>query len=224
MKDLRIKDYNLLKQKLQNSLLYCFTPDKFARGREIIDIVIAQIKGGADIIQLREKSLSDREKLNLALKLREITLKYGILFIVNDDVDIAYFSDADGIHLGQDNIPPQYARQLLKNKIIGVSTHNIKQFKKAQNLDVDYVAIGPIFPTQSKENPDPVIGIDNLKNILKHKSKKIIGIGGIKYENLEKVIRTGIDCVAVITGIIDSDNIEETTRKFKEKIKKLLQT
>lgn len=219
-----MQDYDLIKQKLKKSILYCFTPDKFAGTRDVIDIVVAQIKGGADIIQLREKKLCDREKLNLALRLREITLKHDVLLIINDDVDIAYFSGADGVHLGQNDIAPQYARQLLKHRIIGVSTHNVEQFKTAQNLDVDYVAIGPIFTTQSKEKPEPVIGINNLKNILKYKSKKVVGIGGIKYEHLEDVIRTGIDCVAVITGIIESANIEETTRKFKEKLKHLLQS
>jgi len=218
----KISSKDKYKKILNNALLYCFTPDKFARGRDIIDIVKSQINGGADIIQLREKNLSDREKLSLALKLRKITLDSNTLLIINDDVDIAYFSNADGVHLGQSDIPVEYARKLLKDKIIGISTHNLKQFKIAQTMDVDYIAIGPIFPTQTKENHEPIIGEENLRDILKYKKKKVVGIGGIKYENVEKVIKAGVDCAAVISDIINSYNIEERTRLFKEKIKKII--
>lgn len=213
-----MKSYKNLKHRLNASHLYCFSPGKFAKGRDIIEIIKQEIYGGADIIQLREKELSDREKLQLALKIREITKKNNVLFIVNDDIDIAYFSDADGVHLGQNDIPPEFARKLLKNKIIGISTHNLKQFITAQNLDVDYVAIGPIFKTFTKENPDPVIGLKNLKEILKYKKSKIIGIGGIKYSNLKKVISCGIDCLAILSGIVDTNNIKKTTEKYKKKI------
>ena len=205
----------ILLKKLYSAKLYCFTPDKFIKGRDIIDIVNQQIEGGCDIIQLREKRCTDRIKLKLAIKIREITLKKNILFIVNDDIDIAYFSQADGVHLGQDDIPYFYAKSLLKDKLIGISTHNIKQYKEAQDFDVDYTAIGPIFPTKSKDDPDPVIGLDELKKILKYKKKLTVAIGGIKLSNLKLLSNIGIDIIAIISDIILSDNIKKRTRLIK---------
>jgi len=204
--------------EFKKSRLYCFTPGKFANGRDIIKITEDEIIGGADIIQLREKNMSDSQKLELAIKLREITKKYKKFFIVNDDVDIAYLSDADGVHLGQNDIPPFYARKILKDKIIGISTHNLEQYIKAQDMDVDYVAIGPIFKTFSKDNPDPVIGIENLKKIIKYKKKMTVGIGGIKENNLKDVIEAGVDCVAILSGIVEQNDVKYATKYYKDLI------
>jgi len=204
--------------EFKKSRLYCFTPGKFANGRDIIKIIEDEIIGGADIIQLREKNMSDSQKLELAIKLREITKKYKKFFIVNDDVDIAYLSDADGVHLGQNDIPPFYARKILKDKIIGISTHNLEQYIKAQDMDVDYVAIGPIFKTFSKDNPDPVIGIENLKKIIKYKKKMTVGIGGIKENNLKDVIEAGVDCVAILSGIVEQNDVKYATKYYKDLI------
>ncbi len=208
---------NLLK-KLNSAKLYCFTPDKFADGRDIIDIINQQIEGGCNIIQLREKKISERNKLLLAKKIRAITLKKNILFMVNDDIDIAYFSNADGVHLGQDDIPYTYAKELLKGKLIGVSTHNIEQYKKAQEFDVDYTAIGPIFPTRSKDIPDPAVGIDKLQDILKYKKKLTVAIGGIKLSNLDYFKNINIDIFAIITDIILANDIKKQTTFIKNKL------
>ncbi len=205
----------LLTQKLKKSKLYCFTPDKFAGNRKILDIVKKEIAGGADIIQLREKRLSHRDLLKLALKIREITLKTDTLFIVNDFIDIAYFSDADGVHLGQDDIPYTYARELLRDKLIGISTHTLNQYKKAQEYDVDYTAIGPIYPTSSKDIPDKPVGVNQLKKILKYKKKPTVIIGGIKLDNLHIFKDMDIDIVAIITDIILANDIKKRTFLIK---------
>ena len=105
----------------QHVRLYCFTPGRFLKGRDPVEVVAAQIRGGADVIQLREKQMSRRSRLELGLRIRKLTIKEGVLFIVNDDVDLALILNADGVHLGQDDIPVQYARPLMKDKMIGVS-------------------------------------------------------------------------------------------------------
>lgn len=207
-----------IKQRLENSHLYCFTPDKLAQERDIIDIIQQLIAGGCDIIQLREKKLSDRERLQLALKIREITMEKDVLFIVNDDVDIAYFSDADGVHLGQHDLPVEYARKLLKNKIIGISTSNLEQYKEVQDKDVDYVAIGPVFPTASKEDAGIVVGISNLSRILEHKKKLTVAIGGINYDNLDQFQGLRIDVFAIISDIMNADSISERASRIRKKI------
>ncbi len=209
-----------IRKRLEQARLYTFTPDKYANDRDILQIVKQEIAGGADIIQLREKNISDREKLQLAIALRKLTNISKVLFIVNDDVDIAFLSNADGVHLGQDDIPVSYARKILKKEqIIGISTHNMEQFKSVQNdNNIDYVAIGPIFPTSTKDNPAPFIGIEKVNEIIKFKNKKVVGIGGINYENLDKVISTGIDCVAIVSDIVKAKDITSKTLAIKKKI------
>lgn len=213
----------MIRRKIEKARLYCFTPDKWRGQSDIMDMVRSQIQGGADVIQLREKKMPAREKLELARAIKKITRKYHVLFIVNDNIDIAYLSQSDGVHLGQDDIPPREARKIMKNRIIGLSTHNEDQYKKAQKEDVDYVAIGPIFPTLTKDDPDSTVGLEELKKILKHKKKKTVAIGGIDYEHISRIIPLGIDCLAVVSAIIKSGDIEETTRKFKEEINRVLE-
>lgn len=212
---------NNLIQKLQNSCLYCFTPDILAQGRDIINLVQQQINGGCDIIQLREKNLPDREKMQLALRIRKITNEKNILFIVNDDVDIAYFSDADGIHLGQEDLPVKYARQLLKNKIIGISTSTLEEYKEAQDKDVNYVAIGPVFSTATKEDSGSGLGISELSKALKYKKKLTAVIGGINFDNLNRFSGLEIDMFAIISDIINTKTIINRVKQIKEKIREI---
>lgn len=207
-----------LQKRLKESVLYCFTPDKFAQERDIIEIVKQQIAGGCDIIQLREKKMPARDKMQLALQIRKLTQEKNVLFIVNDDVDIAYLSKADGVHLGQDDLPLEYARELLKDKLIGLSTHNLIQYKEAQLKDADYTAIGPIFPTITKDQPDPVLGIDSLKEILLYKKKPTVVIGGINSKNLDQFKGLDVDMFAIVRDILYADSIEEKIKEIKNKI------
>jgi thiamine-phosphate pyrophosphorylase len=172
------------------------------------------IEGGAEIIQLREKFASPKEFYEDAKTAVTIAKTADVRIIINDRVDIALAVKADGVHLGQDDLPPIYARKVLgENTIIGFSTHTVKQAIEAIKLPIDYIAIGPIFATATKENPDKIVGIEGLKNVRKAISDfPLVAIGGITLENVEEVLQFA-DSVALISSILDG-SIEENMRKF----------
>lgn len=171
--------------------------------------------GGATLIQLREKHLAPREFYREALEALRVARSRGVRLIINDRVDIALALSADGVHLGQDDLPPTAARELLgESAIIGFSTHNVEQARAAALLPIDYLAIGPIFPTSSKDNPDPVVGLEGLRRV-----RQIIGhvplvaIGGIRLENIEDVLKAGADSVACLSLLLsESTEIESRMR------------
>lgn len=183
-----------------------------------MEVIEAQIRGGADVIQLREKDMSKRERLELGLRVRELTRKYNVLFIVNDDLDLAIILDADGVHLGQDDIPIRYARPLFKDRIIGVSTHSMDQVYEAISSGADYIGVGPIFETSTKKDRDPLVGTELLCQVRERCSVPYVAIGGIKEENVELVVQAGCSRVAVISDILLANNIEEKCRILKAKL------
>jgi thiamine-phosphate pyrophosphorylase len=187
-------------------------------GRDPIEMVAAQIKGGADVIQLREKTMSKREKLDLGREIRNLTTHEGVLFIVNDDLDLALILEADGVHLGQDDIPIQYARPLIKDKIIGISTHSLDQAREAIDCGADYIGIGPAFKTETKIKADPVVGVDLILKAEGLSSVPVIAIGGIGEENIDSLVSKGIKRVAIISDILCSKDIEAKARALKEKL------
>lgn len=154
---------------------------------------------GVKIIQFRAKGLSDKEFVNHALKLRQLT--QNITFIINDRLDIALLVEADGVHLGQDDISVLLARKLLKDKIIGLSTHNLAQAIQASKEEIDYLAIGPIYQTTTKKNALSPIGPEIIQEIKKIVSLPVIAIGGINEGNIEEVIKAGADGVAIASGL-----------------------
>ena len=162
------------------------------------------IQGGARLIQLREKHLSPREFFHQAEAALEVARPHGVRIIINDRVDVALALHADGVHLGQDDMPPNAARAILGDEaLIGFSTHNPAQAISASTLPIDYLAIGPIFPTSSKNNPDPVVGLIGLRKVRDAVGPlPLIGIGGITAQNIEIVLKEGADCVAVIRAVL----------------------
>jgi len=188
-------------------------------GRDPIEMVAAQIKGGADVVQLREKNMPKREKLELGFAIRNLTTQEGILFIVNDDIDLALILEANGVHLGQDDIPIKYARPLLKDKIIGISTHSLDQAREAIDSGADYIGIGPAFKTGSKIKADPVVEIDLILTVKALSPIPVIAIGGIGEKNIDLLVRRGIKRVAIISDILSSKDIEAKTKTLKEKLK-----
>ncbi|MBN1277011.1 MAG: thiamine phosphate synthase [Deltaproteobacteria bacterium] len=198
-----------------NFNLYCFSPGQFLRGRDPVEIVAAQIRGGADVIQLREKEMSRRTRLELGFQLRDLTRKYGVLFIVNDDVDLALILDADGVHLGQDDIPLEFARPLLKDKIIGISTHSSDQIKKAVAAGADYIGVGPVFDTATKQNRGSLVGLDLIAVANDISSIPYVAIGGIKKDNIKALVDTGCRRAAVISDILTAPDIENQCRLLK---------
>ncbi|HKC66203.1 MAG TPA: thiamine phosphate synthase, partial [Pyrinomonadaceae bacterium] len=153
--------------------------------------------GGANFIQLREKRRGAREFYREAEEALQIARSRNLRLIINDRVDIALALSADGVHLGQDDLPPAAARELLgEQAIIGFSTHNVEQAIEAARTPVDYIAIGPIFETKSKENPDPVVGLEGLRQVRKEIDQMpLVAIGGIRQENIREVLAAGADSV-----------------------------
>lgn len=173
--------------------------------------------GGAKFIQLREKHLAPREFYREAEEALRVARSQGVRLIINDRVDIALALRADGVHLGQDDLPPAAAREILgEQAIIGFSTHSVEQAREASRLPIDYLAIGPIFPTLSKANPDPVIGLEGLRRVREMTGEiPLVAIGGIRPENIFEVFEAGADCVAVINLLLaEPAEIERQTREI----------
>src|SRR4051794_40611091 len=179
---------------------------------EIIEFTREVEAGGARIVQLREKQASSKEILRIARELRRV-LRPDVKLILNDRVDLALAAAAEGVHLGQEDLPPEDARRIIgASKIVGVSTHNPKQLSEADRTSADYLAIGPIFATTSKDSPDPVVGLDGLRVARELTRKQLVAIGGITLENCRQVIEAGADSVAVITELLRDP--AKTTAQF----------
>src|SRR5215468_1854273 len=194
------------------------------------EIVRMFLDGGANLIQLRDKEASGRELLEQAMACLKLTRNAGATLIINDRVDVALTADADGVHLGQDDLSVAEAREILgEDKIIGVSTHSIDQFRDALKTSADYIAVGPVYPTMTKENPDPVVGLELVREAKKLTDRPLVAIGGINHERAPEVIAAGADCVAVISALYplpekadlaSKPEITLATRKFLKALKK----
>lgn len=174
------------------------------------------VKTGVKIIQLRGKKSTPKELLSVAKEMRKL-IPDDYLFIVNDRPDIAILSEADGVHLGQDDIPPFEIREKFPELIIGHSTHNLEQVKSANYLDVDYIGFGPIYPTKSKEKPDPVVGTEMLQEAIGISSHPIVAIGGLKTKNIHTILTSKKpDFFCIVSGLALSENMEKEISKLKE--------
>ncbi len=196
--------------------LYLITDTTIA-GLSHIQIVRMAIKAGIRTIQLREKYLPKKDIYKIAISIREITEKYKVTFIVNDYLDIALAVNADGVHLGQQDMPVEEARIIMGNKkLIGISTHNLNQAIKAQGSGADYIGFGPMFHTVTKDSGHNK-GIKVLRKIRKHIDIPIVAIGGITWENVNEVLKAGADATAVVSGIL-TGNIQMNVEKFMDAI------
>src|SRR4051812_3862865 len=176
------------------------------------------IQGGATFIQLREKHLSPREFYYEAEEALRVARVRGVKLIINDRVDIALALAADGVHLGQDDMPPEAARAILgEGAFIGFSTHSVEQAIAAARLPVDYIAVGPVFATASKENPDPVVGLEGLRRVREAVGYfPLVAIGGVTRENGPSVLDAGADSVAVISALLNPEDPSEITRLTRD--------
>jgi thiamine-phosphate pyrophosphorylase len=182
--------------------LYLVTDRDLIGNKDFAGTVEEAIKGGVTLVQIREKNLSTLEFFQLALGIKEITKKYSVPFIVNDRVDIALAVDADGVHIGQEDIPLTVARKLLgPTKIIGVSVSTLKQALAAQHEGADYLGIGAVFPTTTKNDADHV-SLKDLQQIKAEVTVPVVAIGGINKNNIHNVMATGVDGAAVVSAII----------------------
>ena len=224
---LRYSFYNLEKE-FMGSLkpeiplgLYGITAENFSKGRSNYEVVTEMIKSGIKIIQYREKFKSLREKLEEAKILCELCKKNNVLFIVNDHVDIALMVDADGVHVGQEDMPVSEIRKILgANKIIGLSTHSVEDADKAVLQDVDYIGVGPIFPTTTKDRT--AVGIEYMEYVEKNINLPYIAIGGIKEANLLQVVEKGARRIALVSEIVGADDIVEKVDSLNNIMQKFL--
>jgi thiamine-phosphate pyrophosphorylase len=171
--------------------------------------------GGVRLIQLRDKTASPREFYEAALEAATVARQLGVTLIINDRADIALAVGAGGVHVGQDDLPPEKARALLgPDKIVGFSTHSIEQAVGAARLPVDYIAIGPVFPTMTKAGHGPVVGLEMVRQVRARVSKPLVAIGGITLEHAPDVIAAGADVVAVVSGILAAEDIPARASEF----------
>jgi len=202
-----------------NNKLYVITENSISKGRSNEEVVREAIAGGAEIIQLREKEWSKDKLKEEAIKLLKICKENNVLFIVNDYVDVALEIEANGVHLGQSDIPISEARKICGDElIIGLSTHSVEQAVNANKEDVDYVTIGPIYKTRAK---DYTVGTKIIKELINKINKPLIAIGGINKNNIDEVLSQGIKSIAVISAVVSAENVKETTKELVGKIKKI---
>ena len=178
------------------------------------EIVKQLLAGGAQWIQLRDKEASAKEMLEAARACLALTRAAGATLIINDRVDVAMTADADGVHLGQDDMEVEEARAILgPDKIIGISTHSLAQVRRALDTSANYIAIGPVYPTTTKENPDPVVGLQLIRKARKLTVRTLVAIGGITLERAPEVIAAGADSVAVISALYPIADIHDFMTK-----------
>ncbi len=209
----------LRREKIQHiSGLYVIINTQALKGRSHVEAARQVISGGAKTIQLRDKLHSKKELLPIAQQLKELCAEHNVLFIVNDCLDIALATEADGLHLGQDDLPALAARKLLPmDKILGCSTNTVDQAIAAQSEGADYIAVGSIYPTLSKETVK-VVGLDRLRQVRQAVTSPLVAIGGITRDNAAEVMAAGADAVAVISAILQADDVEEATRQIIDRL------
>jgi thiamine-phosphate pyrophosphorylase len=195
--------------------LYAIVDASRLAGRAAAEAAEALARGGAACVQLRAKDVTDRELFELARATAEGARRGGALFVVNDRPDVALLVGADGVHLGQDDVPPADARRVLGDgAIVGRSTHSLDQVRTALAEPVDYIAVGPVFPTASKGNPGPVVGPELLRAARALTDRPLVAIGGIDATRAALAIAAGADGVAVISALADAPDLEQASRAF----------
>jgi len=188
--------------------LYCITASRYSLGRSNEEVVSAMLAAGIKIVQYREKDLPMQQKYRECLTIKDLCAKHNACFIVNDDVALAMATQADGVHLGQDDLPVDAARKLVGDKmIIGLSTHSPEQVDEAAKLDIDYIGVGPLYYTETKVDVCAPVGLGYLDYVVKHHRIPFVAIGGIKRSNVADVIKHGASCVALVTEIVGADDI-----------------
>ena len=199
--------------------LYLVTDRRWLGERTLWDGVEEAIRGGATLVQLREKKISSKEYLELAQKVKTVTDRHDIPLIINDRIDIALAVDADGVHLGPEDLPVPIARKLLGGgKIIGSSAASVDEALLFQAQGADYLGVGAVFPTATKRGTEKV-GLEDLRGIKSAVHIPVVAIGGIKAENAKPVMETGVDGVAVVSAIMDQTDIREAARRLSSLLK-----
>ena len=179
------------------------------------DCALSLAEAGVRLLQYRNKSALARQYLNNSRELADALRPHGASFFVNDRPDVAFLSGASGVHVGQDDLDVEQARLVVgRDNLVGVSTHNLEQFERATAGSADYIAVGPVFNTSSKADPDPVVGLDFIRKTRRLTDKPVIAIGGITLERAASAIEAGADSVAVISGILCASDPAQRAREY----------
>ncbi len=194
-------------QRVTLPALYAILDPEQIDTRSPESVVAQLLQGGAKMIQLRAKAMSSRDFLHLAQRARELTITYDCKLIVNDRIDIALGSAADGVHLGQEDLPLQVGRKLLGDRLIGISTHSLEQAKEAEANGADYIGFGPIFGTATKNTGYTARGLEMLARTRAAVALPIVAIGGISEANIQNVWQAGADSAAIISDILKADEV-----------------
>ncbi|WP_455377330.1 thiamine phosphate synthase [Petrachloros mirabilis] len=202
-------------RSIQLAGLYVILDPAVQPARPLAEVLTRSATAGARIFQYRNKTGSMEEAYAEALPLRRLATELGVLFIVNDRCDLALAIDADGVHLGQDDLPYLDARKVMGPRtIIGLSTHNEHQVREAERLQPDYIGFGPIYTPGSKQDHDPVVGVEGLRAIRPLTSLPIFAIGGITVNHVGDVIRAGANGVAIISAILKASDVARATEEL----------
>jgi thiamine-phosphate pyrophosphorylase len=204
--------------KLKAIDIYPVTCQELSKGRTNLEVLAAVLAGGAKIIQLREKHWDKKDLYELAIEFRKRTRSQDALLFINDHVDVALAAGADGVHLGQEDLPIGAARKIAPELIIGASSHNLMEAQKAEQDGADYVNIGPIFPTKTKENTVRFLGPEAISEIGPQLTVPFTTMGGIHPDNIGLVLEAGARRVAMITGITRAVDIAERVRHLRKTI------
>lgn len=208
----------MLKEALK---LYLVTDRRLALGRDIAWVVEEAVKGGVTMVQLREKEVSTREFIELGLKLKALLKPLGVPLVINDRVDVALAVDADGVHIGQSDMPYSIARSLLgPDKIIGLSVENFDDLVEANELDVDYIGISPVFLTSTKTDTAAAFGLDGVEKAVRLSKHPSVGIGGMNLRTAADVLRCGADGVAVVSAIMSAADPRCVSRQLLAEVNK----
>ncbi|QTA85278.1 thiamine phosphate synthase [Desulfonema magnum] len=206
-----------MKKKAADYSLYLVTDRGLSRGRTTPEIVQAAVRGGVTCVQLREKNCSPREFIEQAILIQKFLKEHHIPLIINDRVDVAQAVKADGVHLGQSDMPLEMAKAILKDSmIIGISAQSVQHAVEAEKKGADYIGVGTIYPTLTKDDTSSPLGTEGLREIRKNVKIPIVAIGGLNKENSGDVIQNGADGIAVVSAIVSADDPEQTARELRE--------
>lgn len=193
----------------------CVITDEKLSGLRHREVAAQALRGGAPMIQLRDKAQSLRFLFEEATAIRRLCREQGALFIVNDRLDLALAVSADGVHLGQDDLPPHLARPLLRpGMMLGISTHSVEEARAAEEAGADYIGFGPVFPTGTKTGTRPVVGVEGIRNVRTAVRVPVLAIGGITLDRVPEIMAAGAHGVAVISAIVGSGEIAQACRQF----------
>ncbi len=199
--------------------LYVITDPTLSRGRPHTEIARAALEGGADVVQLRDKSTSAYNLCLSAAEIQPIARKFGAAFLVNDRVDVALVAGSDGVHVGEEDLPAREARRLLPRPgILGVSVADPVQARRAEKIGADYLGVGPVFASVTKPDAGDPIGLDRLAEVARAVSIPVVGIGGFTLDNVTLVIAAGASGAAVISAVVSAEDMATAARALKRRI------